>query len=189
MANHDETAGTPANRNEHPQQEGGSTSAPGTDELDALRAEHRAQAQRIDELARAYAEALNDRESFRRRLEREKERQVEAAKADSVQLVLDAMEELRRASASTTSDADALAAGVRLIADGLQRRLESAGLVPIHAEGESFDPLLHEAVDLVPTADRDADGLVIEVVRGGWRIGDRMLRPARVRVARFAPQD
>lgn len=156
-------------------------------ETEDLREQLRAQAARLDEIARAYADALNDRESFRKRLEREKERQVESAKAEAAQILLDTMDELRRARASGTSDAAALAEGVRLIAEGLQRRLEAEGLEPIEADGRIFDPMVHEAVDLVPTTDRDADGWVIEEVRGGWRVGSKVIRPARVRVARFVP--
>ena len=157
------------------------------EDAESLREQLRAQAARLDEVARAYADALNDRESFRRRLEREKERQVEAAKADAAQILLDTMDELRRARSSSTADAAALAEGVRLIAEGLQRRLETEGLEAIETDGRIFDPQVHEAVDLVPTTDRDADGWVIEEVRAGWRIGGKVIRPARVRVARFVP--
>jgi len=154
---------------------------PTNDELEALRA----QAARLDEISRAYADVLNDREAFRRRLEREKERQVEAAKAQAAQILLDTMDDLRRARSHGASDAETLAEGIRLIAEGLQRRLEGEGLEAIETDGRMFDPMVHEAVDLVPTTDRDADGWVIEEVRGGWRIGDKVIRPARVRVARF----
>ena len=166
MENETETAAPPAN-----------------EELETLRA----QAARLDEISRAYAEVLNDREAFRRRLEREKERQVEAAKAQAAQIVLDAMDELRRARSHGATDAETLAEGIRLIAEGLQRRLEGEGLEAIETDGRMFDPMVHEAVDLVPTTDRDADGWVIEEVRGGWRIGEKVIRPARVRVARFVP--
>jgi len=159
------------------------TTSPPPEDLEALRA----QAARVDEISRAYAEVLNDREAFRRRLEREKERQVEAAKAHAAQILLDTMDELRRARSHAGSDQQALAEGIHLIAEGLQRRLEAEGLEPIDTDGRIFDPLIHEAVDLVPTTDRDADGWVIEEVRGGWRIGEKVIRPARVRVARFVP--
>ncbi|AKU91607.1 nucleotide exchange factor GrpE [Vulgatibacter incomptus] len=158
-----------------------------SDELDSLRGQLDAKSKRIDELSRAYADALNDRESFKRRMEREKDRQVERAQADSATLLLDAMDDLRRALASSTKDAAALAEGVRLIADALQRRLEGVGVVPVHAEGQVFDPLVHEAVDMVPTNDRESDGVVIEEIRGGWKIGEKVIRPVRVRVARYVP--
>lgn len=159
--------------------------APATGETEALRAQVESQGKRIEELARAYAEILNDRESFRKRLERERERQVESARADVSQAILDALDELRRALGAPGGQG--LVEGVRMIADGLQKRAESMGLQPIPATGHFFDPGLHEAIDLVPTTDREADGKVIEEVRAGWKAGERVIRPARVRVARFVP--
>lgn len=158
------------------------------DEVGSLQAELEAQARRIDELSRAYAEVLNEREAFRKRLERERDRQIDAAKAASAQIALEAMDELRRARGSSLQDPVALSEGVRLIADGLQARLEAMGITPIPSEGQPFDPLLHEAVDLAHTADLASDGLVLEEVRGGWRMGDRVLRPTRVKVARYSPE-
>jgi len=168
-------------------QAGDETAAPPADELQKLQEKIEVHERRIDELSRAYADVLNERESFRRRLERERDRQLEVSKADTAQIVLDTMDDLRRACASNAEDARALSEGVRLIADGLQRRLESMGITPIETEGKAFDPLLHEAIDLAPTDDRAADGLVVEETRGGWRYGERVLRPARVRVARYLP--
>lgn len=66
-------------------------------ELAALREKVEQQARRIDELARAYADVLNEREAFRRRLEREAERQIELARGDVAVVLLDAAEDLRRA--------------------------------------------------------------------------------------------
>lgn len=154
-------------------------------ELEGLRAQVESQSKRIDELSRAYAEVLNDRESFRKRLERERDRQLESARGDIAQALLEAIDDLHRALQSGTHDAAALAEGVRLIADGLQRRTEAMGLTRVLAAGHAFDPVQHEAVDLVPVPDRDADGLVIEEVRSGWKSGERVVRPARVRVGRF----
>lgn len=136
--------------------------SPLLEELEDLRQRVATQNQRIDELSRAYAELLNDRESFRRRLERESQRQVESTKADVAQVLFDAMDDLRRAIQGGSGDAAAVTEGVRLIADGLQRRLEGMGVTAIPTEGQLFDPILHEAVDLVPTSDREADGKVVE---------------------------
>lgn len=158
-----------------------------SEEIEALRRQIETQASRIDELSRAYADVLNDRESFRRRLERESERQVERARGDVAEGLLDAAEDLRRAVSSSTDDAKALSEGVRMISDGFFRRMEQMGLARIETVGRAFDPMLHEAVDLVPSEDRDRDGMVVDEARSGWKMGDRVLRAARVRVARFVP--
>lgn len=156
-------------------------------ELASLREKVEAQAKRIDELARAYADALNERESFRRRIERESQRQLETARGDIATVLLDAAEDLRRAVESRTDDVGALAEGVRLIADNFMRQLGQMGLEKIETVGKPFDPLVHEAVDLVPVEEASRDGLVVEEARAGWRLGERVLRAARVRVARHLP--
>src|SRR5690606_29802633 len=91
-------------------------------ELAALREKVEQQARRIDELARAYADVLNEREAFRRRLEREAERQIELARGDVAVVLLDAAEDLRRAVQSQTEDVRALSEGVRLIAENFMRQ-------------------------------------------------------------------
>ncbi len=156
-------------------------------ELAALREQNEAQAKRIDELARAYADALNERESFRRRLERESERQIERARGDVAIVLLDAAEDLRRAVEAHTEDARALAEGVRMIADNFFKQLGQLGLERIEAVGKPFDPLFHEAVDLVPTEDASQDGVVLEEARMGWKMGERVLRATRVRVGKHVP--
>jgi molecular chaperone GrpE len=156
-------------------------------ELSALREKVEAQARRIDELARAYADAINEREAFRRRIEREAERQLETARGDVAVILLDAAEDLRRAVESQTNDAKALAEGVRLIADNFLRQLGQMGLQRIDTEGKSFDPLVHEAIDLVPVDDPARDGAIVDEARAGWKFGERVLRAARVRVARYVP--
>lgn len=156
-------------------------------EISALREKVEAQEKRIDELARAYADALNERESFRRRIERESDRQLATARGDVASVLLDAAEDLRRAVESQTDDAKALGEGVRLIADGFLRQLGQMGLERIPTVGEPFDPLVHEAVDLVPVDEAAKDGAVVDEARSGWKMGERVLRAARVRVARYVP--
>jgi len=156
-------------------------------ELAALRDKVEQQARRIDELARAYADVLNEREAFRRRLEREAERQIELARGDVAAILLDAAEDLRRAVQSQTSDIKALSEGVRLIAENFMRQLQQMGLRRIETEGRAFDPLVHEAVDLVAVDDPARDGTIVDEARAGWKLGDRVLRAARVRVARYVP--
>lgn len=156
-------------------------------ELDELRQRLEAQDRRVDELSRAYAEVLNDRDSFRRRLERENERQLASAKGQMAEALLDAGEDLRLALRSDVTDPEGWKQGVTLVADGFFRKLEQMGLQRIDTAGARFDPLVHEAVDLVPTDDRALDGQVVDEARAGWKMGDRVLRAARVRVARFVP--
>jgi molecular chaperone GrpE len=151
-----------------------------------------AQAARIDELTRAYAALVEDNKAFRQRLERERQRVLEAERARLAQALLEAADELERAVAAIPPAAHpegplaTLLEGVRLTLAGLEKRISGLGAVRLDLVGARFDPRLAEAVDLVPVSDSFQDEVVVEVVRAGWRIGDRILRPARVRVGRVA---
>jgi len=147
----------------------------------------------VDELKRAYAALVDENRAFRQRLEREKERVVAAERGNVAQALLEAHDELERAwNASRTSGAEEspalrdLREGVRLTLQGLASRVAGLGAVRLEVRGKPFDPATAEAVDLVTVADAAHDGLVVEEIRPGWRLGDRILRPARVRVGRLA---
>jgi molecular chaperone GrpE len=151
------------------------------------------QAARIDELSRAYAALLEDNKGFRQRTEREKARVIEAERASVAQALLEAADDLERALAAVSGSGDgqggalgALVDGVRLSLGALHKRIAEIGAVRIPVAGEPFDPRVAEAVDTVAVATAEQDGLVLQEVRAGWRIGDRVLRPARVRVGRLA---
>ena len=77
--------------------------------------------------------------------------------------------------------------GIRRISNSFQSALSNAGVEPIAAVGEEFNPELHEAVDTEET-DHEMDGRVIEEYSRGFRMGDRLLRPARVKVGRAPEQ-
>jgi molecular chaperone GrpE len=151
------------------------------------------QSARIDELSRAYAALVEDNKAFRQRLERERARVVESERAAIAQALLESADDLERALAAVSGAADgggdalrALVDGVRLSLGGLHKRIADIGAVRISVAGQPFDPRVAEAVDTVPVATEEQDGLVVQEVRPGWRIGDRILRPARVRVGRIA---
>ena len=177
-------AGAGAERAEPAAGEGGS------DPRDERLAE---QAARIDELSRAYAALVDDNKAFRQRMEREKVRVIEAERASVAQALLEAADDLERALAAVSGSHDGegpavrgLVEGVRLSLGALHKRIAEIGAVRIPVSGQPFDPRVAEAVDTVAVASADQDGLVVQEVRAGWRIGDRVLRPARVRVGRLA---
>lgn len=149
----------------------------------------RAQAARIDELSRAYAALLEDNKAFRTRMERERDRMVEAERARLAQALLDAADELELALAAVPADAGSLREGVKLVLAGLLRRIADMGATRIETARLPFDPAVAEAVDVVPVTEAAEDGLVVAEVRAGWLIGGRLLRPARVRVGRLARRE
>lgn len=167
----------------------GPAAAPAPDDREERLAAHAA---RIDELTRAYAALVEDNKAFRQRLEREKARVLEAERASLAQSLLEAADDLERAlSAVSSTEAESpvladLAQGVRLSLAALHKRIAGMGAERLAVEGQPFDPQVAEAIDVVAVADAAQDGAVIQEVRAGYRIGDRVLRPARVRVGKLA---
>ncbi len=125
----------------------------------------------------------------RQRLNRAADERSATEKANFINALLPVMDDLNRAidAVSENTSREALLEGVRSIATSFQSALTSAGVQPIAAVGEDFDPELHEAVDTEET-DGDMDGKVIQEYSRGFRMGDRLLRPARVKVGRAAGQ-
>ncbi len=150
-----------------------------------------AQDQRIDELTRACASLVEDQKAFRQRMEREKERVLEAEKARLAQVLLethDGLELAFRAPGRGGAEDPALGdlrEGVGLTLASIEKRIAELGATRIEVLGLPYDPRTGEAIDLAPVADEARDGVVIEELRPGWRIGDRVLRAARVRVGKL----
>ena len=188
--------GEPVERTEPPAQsarapEGEEAAAQGPLASDAA-GKIAAQEKRIDELLRAYAALVEDNKAFRQRQERERARVIEAERAGIAQSLLETADDLERAlGAVDASEVRAgamrdLVEGVRLSLAALHRRIAALGAERIQVAGAAFDPQVAEAVDTVVVSDAAQDGCVVQEVRSGYRIGDRVLRPARVRVGRLA---
>jgi molecular chaperone GrpE len=132
----------------------------------------------LDRLARAQAEFDN----ARKRAGKEQQESRDYAIADAIKSLLPVMDSLERA-LHVKSDAAELRSGVELIYKQLQAALAKLSVNPIVAKGEPFDPRLHEAIELVETNDVP-DHQVIEELQRGYKLKDRLLRPAMVRVAK-----
>jgi len=119
------------------------------------------------------------------RLNRLADERAEASKARFIESLLPVLDDLERAidAASKEGSNEAILQGVRSIASSFQSVLANAGVEPIVAVGEPFNPEWHEAVDTEET-DPEMDGIVVGEYSRGYRIGDRLLRPARVKVGR-----
>jgi molecular chaperone GrpE len=166
-----------------PADDAGEVSAAPPDPREATLAQ---QAARIDELTRAYASLVEDGKAARQRLEREKTRVLEAERAQVAQVLLEAVDELERALAAAGDAAGPLVDGVRLTLASLSKKVSDLGAQRLQVVGQRYDPHLAEAIDLVPVSDVSQDDVVVQEIRAGYRIGDRVLRPARVRVGRVA---
>jgi len=125
----------------------------------------------------------------RQRLNRAADERAAGEKARFISSLLPLVDDLQRAlqAADEGADRDALLEGVRRIVGSFEGALASANVEPIPAVGEVFDPELHEAVDTADVGPED-EGRVLEEYTRGFRAGDRLLRPARVRVGRASSQ-
>jgi molecular chaperone GrpE len=135
-----------------------------------------------------YRQAASEFEESRLRLRREIAKEIERGRREILADLLDVVDNLDRAldaaRASSAAGADALLQGIELVHRQFLAKLEGFGVRRIESEGRPFDPALHEAVSAVPAASPDRDGLVVGIVRHGYRIGDDVLRPAAVAVAK-----
>jgi molecular chaperone GrpE len=132
----------------------------------------------LDRLARMQAEF----ENARRRTLKEQQEYRDYAAADAIKSLLPVLDSFERA-LKVKSEAADFRNGVELIYKQLQAALEKLSLQPIKATGEQFNPHLHEAIEMVDTADVP-DHQVMEELQRGYKMKDRLLRPAMVKVAR-----
>ncbi len=123
----------------------------------------------------------------RQRLNRSADERAAGEKAKFIASLLPALDNLNRAAASGDAPREAILEGIRSIATTFEAALTSAGVEAIQSVGEEFNPELHEAVDTEETG-AEMDGIVIEEYSRGFRMGDRLLRPARVKVGRATEQ-
>jgi molecular chaperone GrpE len=138
---------------------------------------------RIDDLARAYQASERDREEFKQRLNRERERLIDVEKGNVALALIEALDELDLCVAN--ADDSPLARGVKLVRDNLLKKLLTTGIELMVLEGQPYDPNLAEAVDMEVTAHAEDDQKVTRVIRAGYKLKDRVVRPARVKVARY----
>jgi len=123
----------------------------------------------------------------RQRLNRSADERAAGEKAKFISALLPALDDLNRAIEAENAPRETILEGIRSIATSFQAALTNAGVEPISSVGEQFDPELHEAVDTEETGG-EMDGKVIAEYSRGFRMGDRLLRPARVKVGRATEQ-
>jgi len=133
-----------------------------------------------DRLLRTAAEFDN----YRKRIDRERRDQADAAKADAIEDLLPIIDNLERAlQAPVGTDVEGYRKGVELVHQQMTDLLRRRGVKPIQSVGTDFDPRVHEAVVHEVSADH-REGEVMEELRRGYMLGERLLRPAMVKVAK-----
>ena len=142
----------------------------------------------LQQLAEAENKALRyqaDLENYRRRAKRELDDQLRYSNWSLASDLLDALDNLHRAVETAQADADAanLLVGVRMVFTQLEEILSKHGIRRIQSEGQAFDPNCHQAIQIVTTSEA-ADNCVVQELRPGYKLHDRIIRPSQVIVSR-----
>ncbi|HKG20737.1 MAG TPA: nucleotide exchange factor GrpE [Blastocatellia bacterium] len=161
--------------------EGAAREAPAANPQSQVEALTQERAALYDQLLRRQAEF----ENYRRRMERERAEVYQRARAEVLLELLPVLDNFERALSSFESaggDSEAFLQGVQLIHKQLKDAVTRLGLQPVESVGQTFDPHLHEAVT-IEASDEHEENTIIEEFERGYRLGDRLLRPAKVKVA------
>ena len=123
--------------------------------------------------------------NFRKRIERDQVQTRQNITANIIRKYLVVLDDLDLALKNRPQDGEGAswADGIELISRKLHTVLENEGIQPLNPEGEEFDPSYHEAITSEDSPDHES-GQIIEVLQKGFILGERVIRPARVRVAR-----
>jgi molecular chaperone GrpE len=145
------------------------------DEVDKLRTE-------LEHVRDIYLRKLAEFDNFRKRVDKERAETRQIAAEDVVRELLPVLDNFERALQHSDDGTGAFRDGVEMIAKQLWDTLERRGVEGIEAEGKTFDPEVHEAVQRVEDSDKPP-GTIVFVMLKGYTLGDRLIRPALVGVA------
>jgi molecular chaperone GrpE len=157
--------------------------------VEELETRTRAAEQKIQEVQARFEQLRRqlqgETDETRQRLNKAADERAHREKGNFITALLPMLDNLQRATEAAESGASAedVAEGVRRTAVSFENALAAAGVEPIESVGEQFNPELHEAVETAEVEPKD-DGKVLAEYARGYKIGERLLRPARVKVGR-----
>jgi molecular chaperone GrpE len=137
-----------------------------------------------------YRRMAADFENYRKRVDRERQEFRGLGLQQAVEALFPALDDLDRAQSglSPQMSPEDLLQSIKLVFNRIRQSVEQMGLRPIEAVGEHFDPKFHEPVQKIETSEFP-DGVVMEVLRKGYKLNDKVIRPALVNVASAKPHD
>ena len=140
--------------------------------------------ERLADLTDRHLRLAAEYDNFRKRSQKERTDVWSKAQVEVLARLVDALDDLARFSQVDPAQADAatLHAGVELVGRKLWKELEAMGVRRVADIGVPFDPTLHEAVTTAPARERSQDHTVGAVLQAGYKLGDALIRPARVQV-------
>ena len=154
-------------------------------ELDGLQRELAEARSKVDEYLDGWQRSRAEFSNYKKRVERDASQTYQQAAGSVLRQFLGVADDLDRALKNRPHKGEGAvwSKGIELIYRKLLSALEAEGVTPIQALGEQFDPAFHEAI-MSEESNEHESGQIIEIVEQGYMLGDRILRPARVRVAR-----
>ena len=156
----------------------------GQSELESLKAQLAVAQKNASDFKEAMLRARADLENARRRFERTQSEEKKFASEKTLKALIPVVDDLDLALSNVSADQDdSLIEGVRLVHKKFIQALESQGAKTFYPQGEAFDPTLHEAMMESPSTDVPP-GHILQVFQRGWMLQDRLLRPAKVILAR-----
>jgi molecular chaperone GrpE len=150
-------------------------------EVEALKKQLEETEAKVSEFKDSWLRSQAEFQNYKKRIERDNELMKFSMKGDIVKKILPVLDDLERALQNRPAD-DLWANGIELVVRKFQNIVESEGIKRIEAEGAEFDPNFHEAISNEPSEEVES-GHVIAVVQNGYMLGERVIRPALVRVA------
>lgn len=157
--------------------------------VEQLKQEAEAKDKRIREYIAAYKSKTTETDEIRIRLNKENENRLEQIQADFFKKLVPIMDNLKRAidSAQSSADYESLKQGIEMIYSQWLGMLKENGVEIISTSGRKFDPKTDEVYMTVETTDPDQDNWVVEELEAGYLFKDRLLKPAKVKVAKLKP--
>lgn len=138
---------------------------------------------RLRAVSAAYKQLQDEVEATKERLNRQAQFQRELQRGETVAKMFDPLDNLNR-SIDTVGEGDTKE-GLKMVVGQFMSALKELGLEMLSPQGLQFDPNQHEALSVMPVQDPEQDGMIIEVFSAGYRVGSRLLKPARVVIGKF----
>jgi molecular chaperone GrpE len=156
-----------------------------SEQLAMLQADLETAQRKSTEYLEAWQRERADFTNYKRRIERDQAQTYQNAAGSVIKRYLDVLDDLERALKNRPAEGEgaAWANGIELVYRKLLAHLDAEGVKPMESQGQQFDPNQHEAI-VMEDSPQHSSGQIIEVLQNGYQLGDRVLRPARVRVAR-----
>jgi molecular chaperone GrpE len=147
-------------------------------------------AEERDEYYNKWLKVHAEYENTRKRIEKEKHEHFKFANEDLISRLFPIVDNFDMAFAAMerAKDKEAVMSGIKLVQKEFHRILDENGVEKIKTEGEQFNPHIHEAVSVVETGEHP-DGMILEEIRAGYMLNERLLRAAQVRVAKNVSED